>query len=54
MISSTIWLLVNRLKYGVRINNPMVEDIKENYKVAYKMKIAKEVIEENLNVHDPG
>ena len=29
--------LVNRLKYGVRINNPMVEDIKENYKVAYKM-----------------
>jgi len=44
--------LVNRLKYGVRINNPMVEDIKENYKVAYKMaEIAKEVIEENLNVH---
>ena len=29
--------LVNRLKYGVRINNPMVEDIKENYKAAYKM-----------------
>jgi len=43
--------LVNRLKYGVHIDNPMLDDIKNKYKVAYKMaELAKEVIEEKLNV----
>lgn len=43
--------LVNRLKYGVNIYNPMVNDIKEKYKVAYKMaELARDVIEKNLNV----
>jgi len=46
-----IAFLVNRLKYGVHLNNPLIDDIKENYKVAYKMaELAKEVIEENLKV----
>src|SRR5471030_1571759 len=43
--------LVNRLKYGVHIYNPIVDDIKEKYKVAYKMaELAKDVIEKNLHV----
>jgi len=46
-----IAFLVNRLKYGVHLNNPLIDDIKENYKVAYKMaELAKEVIEENIKV----
>ena len=32
-----ISFLVNRLKYGVHINNPILDDIKQKYKVAYKM-----------------
>ena len=46
-----ISFLVNRLKYGVHINNPILDDIKEKYKVAYKMaELAKDVIEKSLHV----
>ncbi len=46
-----ISFLVNRLKYGVRINNPILDDIKQKYKVAYKMaEFAKDVIEKSLHV----
>ena len=47
-----ISFLLNRLKYGVNINNPILEDIKQKYKVAYKMaELAKDVIEKSLHVH---
>lgn len=43
--------LVNRLKFGVRIHNPIVDEIKKKYKVAYRMaELAKNVIEESLQV----
>jgi len=46
-----ISFLVNRLKYGVNINNPILHDIKQKYKVAYKMaELAKDVIEKNLHI----
>jgi len=46
-----ISFLVNRLKYGVHINNPILDDIKQKYKVAYKMaELAKDVIEKSLHV----
>ena len=46
-----ISFLVNRLKYGVNINNPILDDIKQKYKVAYKMaELAKDVIEKNLHI----
>lgn len=47
-----ISFLLNRLKYGVNINNPILDDIKQKYKVAYKMaELAKDVIEKRLHVH---
>lgn len=43
--------LVNRLKYGVHIHNPIVDEIKKKYKVAYKMaELARDVIEKSLEV----
>lgn len=43
--------LVNRLKYGVHIRNPIVDEIKKKYKVAYKMaELARDVIEKSLKV----
>lgn len=43
--------LVNRLKYGVNIRNPIVDEIKKKYKVAYKMaELARDVIEKSLQV----
>lgn len=43
--------LVNRLKYGVHIHNPIVDEIKMKYKVAYKMaELARSVIERSLEV----
>jgi lichenan operon transcriptional antiterminator len=43
--------LVNRLKYGVHIRNPIVDEIKKKYKVAYKMaELARDVIERSLQV----
>jgi len=46
-----ISFLVNRLKYGVNINNPILDDIKQKYKVAYRMaELSKDVIEKRLNV----
>ncbi|NRD76871.1 transcription antiterminator [Bacillus sp. BRMEA1] len=38
--------MLNRLMFGVRINNPLLTDVKEKYPVAYKMaEIAGQVIE---------
>jgi len=46
-----ISFLVNRLKYGVNINNPILDEIKEKYKVAYKMaELAKGVIEKSIDI----
>lgn len=43
--------LANRLKYGVHIHNPIVDEIKKKYKVAYKMaELARDVIEKSLEV----
>ncbi|NOW07249.1 BglG family transcription antiterminator [Clostridium beijerinckii] len=43
--------LVNRLKYGVHIHNPIVDEIRKKYKVAYKMaELARDVIEKSLDV----
>ena len=43
--------MINRLKYGFHIYNPMVDDIKNKYSVAYKMaEIGKEVLEERAHI----
>ena len=43
--------LVNRLKYGVHIHNPIVDEIRKKYKVAYKMaELARVVVEKNLQI----
>lgn len=42
-----VFFMINRLKYGFHIYNPMVDDFKNKYSVAYKMaEIAKGVLEE--------
>lgn len=46
-----VFFMINRLKYGFHIHNPMVEDFKNQYSVAYKMaEIGKEVIEKREGV----
>lgn len=43
--------LINRLKYSVNIHNPIVDEIKEKYRLAYKMaELAGEVIRRHFNV----
>ena len=43
--------MINRLKYGFHIYNPMVDDFKNKYSVAYKMaEIAKGVLEERVGI----
>lgn len=43
--------LINRLKYSVNIHNPIVDEIKEKYRLAYKMaELAGEVIRKHFNV----
>ena len=43
--------MINRLKYGFHIYNPMVDDFKNKYSVAYKMaEIAKGVLEERIGI----
>lgn len=46
-----VFFMINRLKYGFHIYNPMVDDFKNKYSVAYKMaEIAKEVLEEREGI----
>lgn len=46
-----IAFLINRLKYSVNIHNPIVDEIKEKYRLAYKMaELAGEVIRKHFNV----
>lgn len=46
-----IYFMIKRLRYGFRVNNPMTEDIREKYGIAYKMaKIAESVIQERLEL----
>ena len=46
-----VFLMINRLKYGFHIYNPMVDDFKNKYSVAYKMaEIAKGVLEERVGI----
>ncbi len=43
--------LINRLKYSVNIHNPIVDEIKEKYRLAYKMaELAGDVIRKHFNV----
>lgn len=44
-----IYFMINRIKFGIRIKNPIVDDIKEKYSVAYKMaELSKCLIEDKL------
>lgn len=46
-----VFFMINRLKYGFHIYNPMVDDFKNKYSVAYKMaEIGKEVLEERAHI----
>ena len=46
-----VFFMINRLKYGLHIYNPMVDDFKNKYSVAYKMaEIGKEVLEERAHI----
>lgn len=46
-----VFFMINRLKYGFHIYNPMVDDFKIKYSVAYKMaEIAKGVLEERVGI----
>ena len=46
-----VFFMINRLKYGFHIYNPMVDDFKNKYSVAYKMaEIAKGVLEERIGI----
>ena len=46
-----VFFMINRLKYGFHIYNPMVDDFKNKYSVAYKMaEIGKEVLEERAGI----
>ena len=44
--------MLNRLMFGLRLNNPMLRDVKEKYPVAFKMaKIAGNVIEREYSIN---
>lgn len=46
-----IFFMINRLKYGFHIHNPMIDDFRNQYSVAYKMaEIGKEVIEKREGI----
>lgn len=46
-----VFFMINRLRYGFHIYNPMVDDFKNKYSVAYKMaEIGKEVLEERADI----
>lgn len=45
-----MFFMINRVKFGIKIKNPILEDIKEKYSVAFKMaELSKCIIEDRLN-----
>ncbi|MDD4371447.1 MAG: PRD domain-containing protein [Anaerostipes sp.] len=46
-----VFFMINRLNYGIHIRNEIVDDIRDEYSLAYKMaQIAKEVIEKTCEI----
>lgn len=46
-----LMFMINRLRYNIRVDNPLVEDIKEKYPLAQRMaEISAEVIEQEMNL----
>ncbi|WP_373598182.1 BglG family transcription antiterminator [Paraclostridium bifermentans] len=46
-----ITFMINRLKFNIKLKNPVIEDIKEKYSVAYKMaELSKYLIEKKFNL----
>lgn len=46
-----VTFMINRLKFGIKLKNPVIEDIKEKYSVAYKMaELTKSLIEDKFNL----
>lgn len=44
-----IYFMMNRVKFGIKVSNPILEDIKEKYSLAYKMaEIASDLVERKL------
>ena len=44
-----MFFMINRIKFGIKVKNPIVDDIKEKYSVAYKMaELSKYLIENKL------
>ena len=44
-----MFFMINRVKFGIKIKNPILEDIKEKYSVAFKMaELSKCIIEDKL------
>ena len=44
-----VYFMINRIRFGIKIKNLILEDIKEKYLVAYKMaEISMEIIEEKI------
>lgn len=44
-----MFFMINRIKFGIKVRNPIVDDIKEKYSVAYKMaELSKCLIEDKL------
>lgn len=42
--------MLNRLKYGIKLKNPVIDDIKEKYSVAYKMaEMVKELVKNKFD-----
>lgn len=49
-----LYFMGNRLRYGLRLHNPMVDSMKKKFGVAYRMAlVAKDVIEEQMNISLP-
>ncbi|MDO4941298.1 MAG: PRD domain-containing protein [Lachnospiraceae bacterium] len=47
-----MFFMINRLKYGFHIHNPMLSEIKDNHTLPYKMaEIAKDIIETRADIH---
>lgn len=46
-----VTFMINRLKFGIKLKNPIIEDIKQKYPVAYKMaELTKSLIEDKFNL----
>ncbi len=46
-----MFFMINRLKYGFHIHNPMVDEFKDHHTLAYKMaEIAKDVVEQQEDI----